>query len=152
MKQEVLKKQFEKEHNDLQMIRYQVIEAQTRFEKAEDAAGCLTCVINKNDLKNNFYNRFQSCRFDLRCKKVQKLFKEFAVLKKKEETLREEYASKVFEYLSDSKPNLLNREEKKIVPWEEVFQGDFKSFEPALLTALVALVENVGGRYRIVES
>ncbi len=152
MKQEELSKQFEKEHSELQNIRYQVTEAQQRFEKAEDAAKCSSCDIGKEDLKLDFYDRYQGCKFGIRCGKVRKLYKELAILKKEEDVLREKYASKVFRFLSDSKPELINRQDKTVLPWDKAYGKDFEALEPGLKTALVALVEEVGGRYRIVES
>ena len=50
------------------------------------------------------------------------------------------------------KPKLLNRQDKTEIPWDKAFDSDFSLLEPGLKTALVALVEQSGGRYRIIET
>ena len=152
MKQADLVKQFEAEHQLLQEIRYQVIEAQERLEKAQDSAKCSTCERGKADLKKDVYERYQNCKFGLRCGKTVKLYKAYAGLKQQEDSIREEYAKKVFAYLSGFKPKLLNRQDKTEIPWDKAFDSDFSLLEPGLKTALVALVEQSGGRYRIIET
>ena len=148
---ELLKK-FELEHNELKKLHLRVVDAQDKFDRAADAAKCSTCDIGKADLKLEFCERYQNCRFGLRCGKVCKLYKELSQLKKDEDSLREKYALKVFSLLSDVKPDLMDRQDKTVLSWGKVYGKDFKAFEPGLKTALVALVEEVGGRYRIVES
>lgn len=152
MKQAELLKQFNTEHQLLQEIRYQVIEAQERLEKAQDSAKCSTCEKGKADLKKDVYERYQNCKVGLRCGKTEKLYKEYAGLKKQEDSVREEYAGKIFAYLSECKPMLINRQDKTEIPWDKAFGTDFSHLEPGLKTALVALVEQAGGRYRIIET
>ena len=98
------------------------------------------------------YDRYQNCKLGLRCGKTVKLYKVYTGLKKQEDSVREEYAKKVFAYLSDCKPELLNRQDKTEISWNEAFGTDFSHLEPGLKTALVALVEQAGGRYRIIET
>ena len=88
----------------------------------------------------------------MKCGKTCKLFKEFAELRKKEDAFRDKYASKVYAYLSEYKPDLINRQSKATERWADAFGNDYSSINPNLKTSLVALVEEVGGRYRISES
>lgn len=152
MKQADLLKKFDAEHQLLKNLRYQIIDAQERLEKAQDSAKCSTCERGKADLKKDVYDRYQNCKLGLRCGKTVKLYKVYTGLKKQEDSVREEYAKKVFAYLSDCKPELLNRQDKTEISWNEAFGTDFSHLEPGLKTALVALVEQAGGRYRIIET
>ena len=152
MKQTDLLKKFDAEHQLLQEIRYQVIEAQERLEKAQDSSKCSMCENGKADLKKDAYERYQNCKFGLRCGKTVKLYKAYVELKKQEESIREEYAEKVFAYLSDCKPKLIRRQDKAEISWDKAFGSEFSLLEQGLKTALVALVEQAGGRYRIIET
>ena len=152
MKEADLLRQFEAEHQLLQETRYQVIEAQERLEKAQDSAKCSICERGKADLKKDAYDRCQNCKFGLRCGKVVKLYKAYVSLKKQEDYIREKYAEKVFAYLSEYKPRLINRQDKTEISWDKAFGSDFSRLESGLKTALVALVEQAGGRYRIIET
>ena len=152
MKTSDLLKEFDTEHRELEDIRLQVIEAQEKFENAQDSARCSTCEIGTADSKKDFYERYQNCKFGLKCGKTCKLFKEFAELRKKEDAFRDKYASKVYAYLSEYKPDLINRQSKETERWVDAFGDDYSGIDPNLKTSLVALVEEVGGRYRISES
>lgn len=73
-------------------------------------------------------------------------------MRKKEDAFRDTYASKVYSYLSEYKPDLINRQSKATEHWEDAFGEDYSSIDPNLKISLVALVEEVGGKYRIGES
>ena len=144
-------KQFQKDHDKLQKIRLQVIAQQELYDEARLSAKCASCAIGKEDLKKDFYSRCQQCKKGIKCGKVRKCYEVLSVLRHQEDGIREEYAHNIYSFLSELKPNLLNREDKKVYSWNEVFGQSYEELNENLKNALVAVVEQVGGRYRIAE-
>ena len=67
----------------------------------------------------------------------------------KETEFKRQYASKVFELLSKTKPELIRRRDSAVINWEDAFGNDFSKLPPELWGSLVALVEEKGGQYRL---
>ena len=147
---ELLEK-FKKEHFELQRIEMEIIASQMQFEDAQDSSNCSKCEIGKDDLGKPFESRYQRCKKNLRCGKTVKKYTKLARLEREESEIEENYALSVYNYLAPLKPELIHRQTKEIFRWEDVYSTPFKDLEPGLKTALVAMVENVGGRYRIVD-
>lgn len=70
---------------------------------------------------------------------------------KEEAEFKKNYARKIFETLSENEPSLLRRRDKKVVEWSKAFGTDFESLSPELQASLVALIEEKGGQYRLLQ-
>ncbi len=142
---------FKEEHDRLQKIRHKVIPLQEQYDESRLAAKCEKCSIGIEDLQRDFYSRSQNCKIGIKCGKVHKAYDALCKQKHVEDEIREEYAQKVYSFLSEIKPDLLNREDKKVYHWDDVFGSEFELLSNSLKNALVAMIEMVGGRYRIVD-
>ena len=116
-----LQKTFEQEMQEYQTIRLESIKAQRHHD---DYA--ITAKSVPSGLKNDLDNALE-----------------------KESKFKEKYASKVFEYLSKSQPELIRRRDNQLIKWEDAFGNDFSKLPPELWASLVALIEEKGGQYRI---
>ena len=116
-----LQKAFEQEMQEYQTIRLESIKAQRQHDDYAITAKNVPAGL-ENDLKKAL---------------------------EKETKFKEKYASKVFAFLSDRKPELVRRRDNQVIKWEDAFGNDFSKLPPELWASLVALVEEKGGQYRI---
>lgn len=86
----------------------------------------------------NYYNKVRLC--------IDEYLSVYNELKK----VSKEYAKEIFETLKKEKPNLLVRTTKEIIKWNQAFPEDFNDVNTNLYSTLIALIEEVAGRYRIV--
>ena len=60
-----------------------------------------------------------------------------------------QYAQVVFALLSPLAPKLYSYPDKKVIAWSAAFPDRFEKVDPILYVSLVALAEEVGGRYEL---
>ncbi len=123
MKEKDLLKRFKKESKNLNDIRLKSIHAQEKYDNEK--------TIGKDE------------------KKRAKFHEDLKAVNEKEDAIRDVYARKIFEYLSQEKPILIRRRDKTEVPWLDAFGTDFEMLSVELKASIVALVEQDGGQYRI---
>ena len=61
----------------------------------------------------------------------------------------EQYARAVFDLLAPIEPKLYSYPDKRIIAWGAAFPKRFEKVAPILYASLVALAEEVGGRYEL---
>ena len=110
---------------------------------------CISCETYLENSDVPIEKKFNNCSNCKHYEKVKVYLDEYLLLIHEMKNISKEYASVIFEVLKNEKPKLLVRMTKEIVLWDQVFPGEFKDVEKNLYSSLIALVEEVAGRYRI---
>ena len=113
---------------------------------------CFDCAIYEMDSQKKFEVRHKKCSTCKRGAKVITAYNNYAESSQKVDLLLSNYANVIFNVLKEDKPKLIHRRTNKVMKWEDVFPSSFKSVTPALRNALIALIEEEGGAYRIKQS
>ncbi len=80
---------------------------------------------------------------------LEKENKKLEKIKGKYSEVAREYAKTIFEFFSETKPNLLVRKTKEIIAWDKAFPIGFDSLSDDQIKSIIPLIEEDGGRYRI---
>ncbi len=142
---------FYEEHQEYTKCFQKGIKLQDEYDKARVDARCSACSIY---IKNEGFPQEQwvkECYDKKNCQKVIIANNKLVENEINKDEIKNRYASKVFSFFSKQKPMLLRRKDKITVSWEDAFGQDYDSLEKGLRNSLVALIEESGGRYRILQ-
>ena len=122
---------------------------QAAYTKTCDKANCINCQIALDDMELPLAKRYRRCG---KCKDVPRILADLNVYlnaSAEVDKIQAEYAKRVFNLLKVLKPMLLVRAKKEKITWEKAFPNSFSQLPATLYSSLVALVEEDGGRYRV---
>ena len=133
----VLKAQKEYKKNESKLYK-----SEAAFDRSTEKAGCIRCsVFLEKYAKVPFEKRFGDCKdckfFDV----VRKSFLDYVALLSGDDPSLTAYAKAVFEFLSDKKPDLYHKKEKKTYRWDQVFPSSFEQIEKKKYESVIALVD-----------
>ena len=120
------------------------------FEKVVEKSGCHECekfvtLYSRKDW-TKIFNHCTGCKAE---KKILEIQKEYIAKSQELTAVKKIYAEAIFDYLSPLNPKLYSRPEKKHVLWNKAFPKSFNDVPEILYASIIALVEQVGGRYTL---
>ena len=125
-----------------------VYTCEEKTDKAMSKSGCWECnIFNSKYEGKEMEERFFACSGCKHEKNMLAIKAEVLEISGTADLMYREYAKAVFKILSEEKPKLYSRIEKKNVDWEDVFPDNFDDVPEILYVALVALAEDNIGRY-----
>ena len=87
---------------------------------------------------------------DKNSRKLERERKQLERTKEGYKACKEEYARSIFNLLSKEGPDLMVRTSKAIIPWKSAYDKEYDMLTEDQKRTLIPLVEEDGGRYRIV--
>ncbi len=140
---------FEKEHKEYMNVFMKGIKVQESYDKIRIVAKCCECSVYKKNEGIPQQEWKSECKEKGICKKVLETYLKLVENEKIKDDVKERYARNVFIFFSKDHPLLLRRKDKTTISWEEAFGLEYESLEKGLRNSLVALIEESGGRYRL---
>ena len=119
---------------ELEKIREKYIKYQLEYSKQRELCDLLDSESNKSAQK-----------------RYEKESKRLTIISSKYRDIKSEYSQMIFEYFSRLNPLLINRKTKETITWKDVFSDSFDKLSDDQVRSLIPLVEEDGGKYRIME-
>lgn len=140
---------FAKEHKEYTETFKKGIKLQEIYDKIRVEAKCSVCSVYKKHEGYSQENWKSECKEKGICKKVLDANLKIVENDLLKDSIKERYARNVYNFFSTKKPKLLRRIDEAIIEWEDAFGYDFDGLEKGLRNSLVALIEESGGKYRL---
>ena len=146
-------KNFDKDFDRIRKKYLNILErrykAQNKYNEARIEANCSVCYLfDKND-GIKYSEWLTECDTLKKCKKVTESYLYFEKIAKEYLDIQEQYANVIFSNLSSYKPKLVERKNNKVLEWDDVFNSSNILVDEEMNKSLVALIEEDGGKYRI---
>lgn len=151
MKYEYFGKDFDKIQKKYINALERRYKAQKVFNEVRINAECSLCpIFNIND-GGSYSSWMTECDTKKSCKKVVESYQYFEKIAKEFSIIQEMYANIIYKNLCISKPKLIRRKDNEVLDWEAVFESDNMVLDEEKQKSLVALVEEDGGKYRVLK-
>ena len=138
-----------KEYNKLRKVHEKKL---AEYQKITILNRCTSCLVYKSEMIIKFEERFKKCGM---CEKFEKVYSAFYDVVLSFESLekfeKEQYGRAIFDLLSQLKPKLLVRKNNEVISWGEAFPSAYSLFTSQQIKALISLIDEDGGKYRIIE-
>ncbi len=121
-----------------------------KYQNVINASRCTSCMIFKSEMIMKFEDRFKKCD---RCSKFDHVYEAFDEVVETSKILekfkKEQYGKVIYEFLNKEKPKILIKKTNEIISWDKAFPNNYNMFTSNDINALIALIEENGGKYRI---
>ena len=125
-------------------------EQQEKFDSVRSKAKCISCsrfVTIDKELKEDI---FRTCEKKRECVLVKNEYQKLLKIRKKYNDTCKVYSEQIFDILAEEKPPLLVRRTEERVSWDSVYTSEYNDLSDELCDVLISMIEEDGGRYRIV--